>query len=106
MAREIPYDPMGKPKRVSYARMQEILAKRNREAMENLEHLKREMWFASRLNGHGREVFLGDTTVELRAARVRDILKKCLLSDETCGRRQGREMTYSEMFREIYGTPL
>lgn len=106
MAREIPYEPIDKPKRVTFQRMQEILAKRNKEAQENMAHLKREMWFASRLNDHSKEVFLGDTTREVRLSRVRGILNKCLLADETVGRRQGREITYREIFLEIYGEPL
>lgn len=105
MGREIPYAPMDPPRRVSFRRMQEILAKHTHRILE-LQKQGREEWFASRLNGHGKEVFEGDTTTEIRASRFRAIIKNCSLSDATCGKRKGTPITYRQIFEEIYGEPL
>lgn len=107
MSREIPYEPMHVRKYVSFARMQEILAKHApKGAFVN--NLSDELWLASKIRAAGGqwEVFGGLTTRDERREKIRSALKAHGLSNKKCGKRSGQEVSFGQIFEVIYGQPL
>lgn len=60
-----------------------------------------ELWFVRRAGCP--EVFDGDTTFELRRERVRAHLREQGIEGETAGHKNGRPMTFGEVFESVYG---
>jgi len=103
MSAEVPYDPEPK-KIVSRKRMLEILERHSKRIQMNLDQ---EIWLANRLRVQGvADVFSGDTTREMRRERVRSAIAAKKLAERVCGKRQGKECTFAEVFILVYGTSL
>lgn len=107
MSREIPYAPMHVKKHVSFSRMKEILAKHAPKSPQ-MQNLSDELWFASKIKSSGGrwDAFEGDTTKEQRREKVRAALKVNGLENKKCGKRQGQEVSFGQVFEVIYGMPV
>lgn len=105
MSKEIPYDPIREPrKHVSQERMREILARHAKAVRSETAPIGDEIWFAAKLKsvlGISADVFAGVTTREDRKVRARELLQS--VGERKCGRRQGRDCTFAEVFELIYG---
>ena len=106
MSVEIPYEPIERP-RVSFERMQEILNKWSQ--------LGREMWLVARVKRGApksikakavNEIFDGVTTQDLRKVRVRQCIVDFGIARCACGRREGKPVTFGQMFEFVFGEPL
>lgn len=74
--------------------------------MNSTQTLAGEMYLASRLKDHGRQVFDGDTTPEVRKQRIREAIER-VGAEVIIGRaRNRRPMTYRECFAAVYGESL
>lgn len=90
--------------RVSFEKLLKVFERRF--GVSDLKVLDKEIWFTRKLNGHSKDVWAGVTTPELRRDRVRAIINLSMLADEKVGKRQGRTITFREMFLEIYRESL
>lgn len=107
MSRRVPYEPMHVHRQVSFARMQEILAK-HAPKEPKVENLSDELWLVEKIKAAGGKwnAFDGVTTREQRRQSVRASLKINELGAKKCGRRQGKELSFGQVFELIYGEAL
>jgi len=70
-------------------------------------HLDAELWFVKRLKDHGKDVFLGDTTAEIRKERIRQAILERGCDVAIIGRSvNGKPETYSAAFERLFKEPL
>jgi hypothetical protein len=77
-------------------------------ALGLFERLDREMWLAKRLGQHGAVVFDGDTDTAERKLRFRQAIQLHGLDLVVVGmsKTTHKPLTYSDVFRELYGERL
>jgi hypothetical protein len=67
----------------------------------------REIWLLNRLfRAHSVMVDRGDTTFEVRKGRAREAILRLRLQDCAVNARDGKQVTYAEIFALVYGEPL
>lgn len=72
-----------------------------------------ELWLAQRLNRHQalvdpKGIFAGETTAEVRKARLRQVIEREQLATVVCGRDPltRKPIRYAEAFERVYGEPF
>jgi hypothetical protein len=66
-----------------------------------------ENWFANRLAEHGKKIFLGSTTFELRRQRIREAILERGVDYAIIGTKaDGKPETYAQAFERFYSEPL
>lgn len=71
--------------------------------MTQLDH---EAWLAKRLGEHGAGVFTGLTDPTLRRERFREAITQHGLTEVIAGAREGKPLTYAQVFERLYGESL
>jgi hypothetical protein len=101
LGRQIEYQ-VPQRKLVSQERLREVLAKHAQD------RLSQEIWLASKVHKRGGplDVFPGVMDRLQRLSSMRKAISEAGLAAANCGKRQGGEVTFADVFKLIYGESL
>ncbi len=69
--------------------------------------LSQELWLSQRLSkACGEGTFTGITDGHERKERAAALIKRYALAEEVCGKRNGKPVTFADMYQIVYRTPL